>query len=121
MSRIMIVDDSEITLEVTKHALESAGHDVVTLKSPLGLTAALYRQRPDLLLLDVDMPALSGEKVAELVKSNQRFDATRVVLYSSRSNTELKDAAARCGADGYVQKTGQTETLLATVDQLLSR
>lgn len=121
MSRIMIVDDSEISLEITKHTLESAGHEVVALKSPLGLTAALYRQAPDLLLLDVDMPALSGEKVAELVKSNPRFGGTRVVLYSSRSSDELKDAAARCGADGYAQKTGQANELLATVNQLLTR
>lgn len=121
MSRIMIVDDSEITLELTRHALANAGHDVVALSSPLGLTAALYRQRPDLLLLDVDMPALSGEKVTELVKANQRFDSTRVVLYSSRSPSELKETAARCGADGFVQKTGKPDDLVQAVNQLLAR
>lgn len=121
MSTIMIVDDSEITLELTRHALEGAGHDVVALSSPLGLMAGLYRHRPDLLLLDVDMPALSGEKVTELVRANERFGSIRVILYSSRSAAELKEAAARCGADGYVQKTGRANDLVDAVNRLLAR
>lgn len=119
MSKIMIVDDSEITLELTSHALSNAGHDVVALQSPLGLTAALYRERPDILLIDVDMPALSGVKVAELVKGNKRFDETRVILHSSRSNEELRADVEDCGADGFVQKTGNADDLVATLQRLL--
>ena len=59
-------------------------------------------------------------KVTELVKANKRFEDTRVVLYSSRSHDELKSDVARCGADGFVQKTGKTVDLVTAVDKLLS-
>lgn len=120
MSKIMIVDDSEITLELTRQALVGAGHEVVALQSPLGLTAALYRQRPDLLLIDVDMPALSGVKVTQLVKANKRFEETRVILYSSRSPEQLSADVKSCGADGFVQKSGNAADLVTELEKVLS-
>jgi CheY-like chemotaxis protein len=120
MTKVMIVDDSEITLEVTEAALASAGYEVFALKSPLGLTAALYQRLPDLLLIDVDMPALSGSKVAQLVKSNKRFASLKVILYSSRSSEELEAAVNDSGSDGYVQKTGDASDLVRSLKRLLT-
>lgn len=119
MRKIMIVDDSEITLEVTAYALESAGYSVTALQSPLGLTSALYDHRPDLLLIDVDMPALSGAKVAELVRSNKSFDRIQVILYSSRPSEELQAAVEMSGSNGFLQKTGDVEDLVTALESLL--
>lgn len=119
MTTVMIVDDSEIVLELTSHALRGAGFKVAALSSPLGLTAAIYKERPDVLLVDIDMPALSGIAVTQLVKRNARFSATRVILHSSRSEDEISDALASSGADGFLQKQPNPDDVVSELRRLL--
>lgn len=120
--KILIIDDSEIVLEVTAEVLREGGHEVITRSSPLGTAATLTTEKPDLVLLDIDMPALSGDKAAEILRRHQRFASTRLYLYSSRSEEELAALVSRCGADGFLRKTDDFDALLALVNQLeLSR
>ena len=69
--KIMIIDDSEIILDITKSILEAANFKVVTRNSPFGSTNAFVREKPDLVLLDVSMPALSGDSIVTLAKSDE--------------------------------------------------
>lgn len=59
--KVLIVDDSQLVLGMTKTVLERAGVSVVALDSPIGFTKVLSEERPDLALIDVGMPALSGD------------------------------------------------------------
>jgi len=65
---IMVVDDCEIVLEVTKHLLEEAGFHVMTRSSARGSTAAILKEQPSCVLMDVSMPALSGTEIVRLIK-----------------------------------------------------
>lgn len=97
----MVVDDCEIVLEVTKHLLEEAGFHVMTRSSALGTTAAILKEQPSCVLMDVSMPALSGTEIVRLIKEKSDI---RVLLYSAKDEDELRSLAAGCGADGYVKK-----------------
>jgi DNA-binding NarL/FixJ family response regulator len=110
--KVIVIDDSEVSLTLTANALKSAGIEVVTLSSPLGGAAAIAQHHPDVVLLDIDMPALSGEKVATILKRQRSFSGVRVLLYSDRPEEALDQAAKRCGADGFIRKTNQTEVLI---------
>jgi len=113
--KVMVVDDSEMILEIVKLVLEDAGYEVVTRSSPFGTAAAVSVEKPDLLLLDVSMPALSGDKIVEVVRNNEKLKNTKVCLFSDRSEIELNKIVFACGADGFIQKTDDEEKLASQV------
>jgi len=114
--KIMIVDDSEIVLELTKSVLEDAGFEIVTRNTPFGTSNAIVREKPDLVLLDVSMPALSGNSIVELAKKDDALKNTKILLYSDRSTEELDGIMAKCGADGYIKKTDDDLDLVRQVN-----
>ena len=101
----MIVDDSDLVLEIYKNALESAGFEVITRNTPFGTASLISSEKPNLVLLDIFMPALSGDKLVELVRKDKNIKNTKLLLFSDRPVDELKSVSATCGADGFIQKT----------------
>lgn len=115
--RILLVDDSELTLQVERAYLESAGYEVRTVSSIDKLGAVLEAWSPDLVLTDVDMPVMGGAELCRLIKARiQRL--VPVVLFSSLPDRELEALAQRCGADGYLSKSSGLESLGQRVDEL---
>jgi DNA-binding response OmpR family regulator len=119
--KILVVDDSDIALELARIRLEEAGFDVETLNSPFGFSAALWAQKPDLVLLDVSMPALQGDRLLQIAhRSQEGKRRCAFVLYSDRSEEELGMLARSCGADGYVRKTSDFKLVVETIRKLLA-
>lgn len=123
-AKILVVDDSQAILTYVQGILSSAGYDVVTSNNPILVASHVRREKPDMILMDIEMPAISGEDV---VATLQRFgcsDGVRVVLFSaSVSAAELAQKAEAVGAHGYIHKASplRPETLLAAVDRLLAQ
>jgi CheY-like chemotaxis protein len=120
--KILVIDDSEIILEVTRAALEAAGHCVVTHDRAAGCVALILQQKPDLVLMDVNMPHLGGDTiVGVLAKAQPTGDSTVVLLHSSLSADILKVKAEAVGAQGFIQKTGDLFALVREVNRWLKR
>jgi len=119
--KIMIVDDSELILEMVKCILEDAGYQVVTRDTPFGTAVAAAAEKPDLILLDVAMPALSGNKIVEVVKENHKLQDVKVCLFSDRSIRELNNLVSSCGADGFIQKTDDDNDFVRQVDAYMNK
>lgn len=119
--KVMIVDDSEMILEMVKCILEDAGYEVVTRDSPFGTAVAVATEKPDLILLDVAMPALSGNKIVEVVKDNHKLKDVKVCLFSDRSRRELSELVSSCGADGFIQKTDDDDDFVRQVAACMNR
>lgn len=119
--KIMIVDDSEIILEMVKCILEEAGYEVITRDSPFGTAVAASTEKPDLILLDVSMPALSGDRIVEVVKDNQKLRDVKVCLFSDRSVRELNELVSSCGADGFIQKTDDDSDFVIQVQSYIAK
>ena len=117
--KIVVVDDSVICLEIARLALEKRGHVVLALDSPFGLTKILNEIRPDLVLLDVNMPALQGDKVAAIVLKYREYQCP-VVFLSDRPARELSALAASCGATGYINKTDDLDALADSIERYLT-
>ncbi len=113
--RILIVDDSPLLLEAGRLALEGAGYEVRTLENPL-MVAMLLRKNPvDLVLLDVNMPALKGTQVVSALRAHG-VNSTPVILYSDLDERELQAKAKECGATGWLRKTGDEHALIRAID-----
>ncbi|MEE8409342.1 MAG: response regulator, partial [Myxococcota bacterium] len=119
--RILIVDDSEISRQVVRLTLEAAGYEVLDLESARDATRVILRRVPDLVLMDVVMPDLAGDKAVEIIRARSALRHTRVVLFSERPAEELESLAKSCGADGYIQKTSKEADLVSDVAHWIAR
>jgi two-component system, OmpR family, response regulator len=117
--KILVIDDSVLALEFAKATLESLGYEVETNPSPFGTQSIIQTKKPDLVLMDVDMPAIKGDALCTLIKKNPRMAGTRVVLYSSIEELELARLAKECKADGFIHKTGDPAVLREKLERLL--
>ena len=115
MAKVLIIDDSEVVIGMVQMMLEDAGYEVVALSSGLGASSRILEEQPDLVLMDVNMPAISGDSLVELIRKNPRLSTTKVVLFSDRPAKELGEIAGSCGADGFINKTSDQNELVGSV------
>jgi CheY-like chemotaxis protein len=108
--KILVVDDDPTHLFCTKELLEAEGYDVLVHQGAFGATEKVLRESPDLLLVDVNMPALSGEGLVSVLRTRERTRGVPVLLHSSNDEQALRDGARRLGVEGYVPK-GDIEQL----------
>lgn len=116
-ARILVIDDDRTTLAVARGQLEAAGYEVITAESALKLPAIVQQEKPDLVLLDVEMPALRGEHVLELSAMFDFLRAVPIVLLSGKSDEELQALVARSNARGYIRKSGDLSAFVRQVEQ----
>jgi len=117
--RILVVDDDHKHLQTSKELLELEGHEVMVHDSPFRTNEIIKSVRPDLLLLDINMPGLSGEKLCGLVRTHNQDRVLPVIFYSSNDEDSLRESVKTFGADGYVCK-GDIAGLRRRVAQLLA-
>jgi len=118
--RILVVDDSPLTLEVVKAGLEDAGYEVACAVDLGQLEAERQRGRFDLILMDVQMPEAFGDDVAMVLRS-VRGEETPIYLLSTRSESELAERAKEAGIEGYISKQAGIPKLVERVRAILSR
>jgi CheY-like chemotaxis protein len=126
--KVMVVDDDATVLEVTAAVLEQRGYEVSTRESAIGTSLAIIREKPDVVLLDVHMPGLSGDRLAELMGPRAGRASPLVILHSASGREELERLAASCGAADVIEKTTSPldfirrfESILAKHSALLAR
>lgn len=115
---ILIVDDSPIVLESARALFGPTGHRVVTHEESFGMLSKVLELRPNLIILDLDMPVMGGE---QMVAAMRRFLETKmppVLFHSSAEEDELRRAVQRCQVTGYVRK-GDAARLLTESCKLL--
>ncbi|MBV1862371.1 MAG: response regulator [Nannocystaceae bacterium] len=123
MPTIMIVDDDPLILRALSRALVARGYNVVTHDSGFGLSGVVREHDPDLLLLDVNMPGLSGDGALSTLRAMAaRFGTTPVpvVLHSGLPEQELRSLARACGAKGHICKPAPNGKLLETIQRVLN-
>jgi DNA-binding NarL/FixJ family response regulator len=118
-ARILIVDDDPLHLACTRDLLLAEGYEVDAHLTAFGATEKLIRTRPDLVLIDVNMPALSGEGLVSILRKRVHAAGVRVLLYSSNDEDSLRQAVSRLAIDGYVCK-GDPEELRRKVGRALA-
>jgi two-component system sensor histidine kinase/response regulator len=112
---IMVVDDNPANLKLLERMLGQAGYGVRSFSRgrPALVSAAL--NPPDLILLDINMPELTGYEVCEQLKSDDRLARIPVIFLSALSQTEDKVKALQCGGVDYISKPFEFEEMKARV------
>lgn len=118
MARVLVLDDSQMLVELTVQALTAAGHQTRGATDLAQLDQELNQQAFDLILMDVNMPEMFGDDVVEYLR-HQRQVKSALVLYSDIPEEELEAKVRASGADGYISKAGGLEGVLAGVAHYL--
>jgi CheY-like chemotaxis protein len=117
MARILVVDDEPDILLLHRLNLESAGHEVLLAADGIKALDRVEADRPDVIVLDVMMPALDGWGVLDRLMGQPA--APPVLVVSAKSAQEDVDRAIACGAAAYLAKPFEADTLIAAVESLL--
>lgn len=113
--RTLIIDDDDISRQGMVDLLEGAAFTVLEGASPIGVTQRLISEAIDVLVLDVFMPELPGDKLARLLRGNPRLGSLGIVLVSSMDPERLKALAQDVDADAVVNKAEVHLNLCAAV------
>ncbi|MDA0634291.1 response regulator transcription factor [Nonomuraea sp. MCN248] len=118
-ARLLIVEDDPNILELLAASLRFAGFEVSTAKSGADAVAAVQRQRPDLVVLDVMLPDLDGFEIVRRMRSGGL--PTPVVFLTAKDETEDKIRGLTIGGDDYVTKPFSLEEVVARIHAVLRR
>ncbi|MDF0733937.1 Hpt domain-containing protein [Pseudomonas entomophila] len=112
---VMVVDDSVTVRKVTSRLLERHGMSVLTAKDGVDAMALLQEHRPDVLLLDIEMPRMDGFEVATRVRRDERLHDLPIIMITSRTGQKHRDRAMAIGVNDYLGKPYQESVLLQSI------
>ncbi|MEB3767475.1 Hpt domain-containing protein [Acinetobacter sp. MD2] len=118
---IMIVDDSVTVRKVTSRLLERYGYDVVTAKDGVDAVEQIEHVKPDLMLLDIEMPRMDGFEVTNILRHHTVYHDLPIIMITSRTGEKHRERAFGLGVTGYMGKPFQEADLLAQIEQVLAK
>ncbi|MCU0241971.1 MAG: response regulator [Vicinamibacteria bacterium] len=118
--KVMIVDDDPVSLSVAKAVLEDLGYNVTTRDRALGTSLAIVREQPDIVLVDIAMPGVSGDAIVRLGRSNPALKNVVFVLYSGDRASELDRLVEETGAAGAIAKVGDIQVFAQKFQQIVA-
>jgi len=117
--RVLVIEDEAGLLDILTVNLEAAGYEVCGAADGLAGLQAFDRERPDLVVLDINLPVISGFRLLELFRASPR-PATPVMALTALDFAEAEELA-RLGLDAFLSKPFDPEALVAIVARLLGR
>ena len=121
MQSILIADDDQTVVMSLQYLLEQAGFQVVVAHDGQEALDAMRRHVPDLLLLDVMMPRLSGYDVCERIRESPTWRHVRILMLTAMGGEIEARKGLALGADDYMTKPFATQELLSRIKRLLSK
>ncbi len=117
--RILLLDDSAITLEMEKAVLEDRGYKVAIASNLIEFQGPLDKFQPEIILTDLMMPDISGKDIVRVLKQDFHTEKIPIILFSSKPDDELQEIAEQAGADGYLSKSHGIDKLGDMVDEMV--
>ena len=119
MTKILVVDDEERILDLLAENLSDDGFDVITANNGASALVLIYRERPDVVLLDLMIPVVNGYEVLRELRRNPTTKNLPVILLTAVSPAEGEQAAIKLGANHFVNKPWKVGTILTVVENAL--
>ncbi len=118
--RLLIVDDSDFMLR-TMQDLFGSDYEVTTARSGMSAIRDMERSRPDLILLDYEMPVCNGKQVLEMIRSDREFNDTPVIFLANKVDKESVKKALALRPEGYLSKSLTPDAIKKEVDHFFAR
>ena len=119
--KILVIDDEEDYLNLVKTILEPQGYSVLTATDGHTGMEKLSLEKPDLLILDINMPEINGFNVCEKIRTSGEFKHIPIIMLTVRRKEEDKIKGLETGADDYITKPFHPRELISRVKTVLRR
>jgi two-component system, cell cycle response regulator DivK len=121
MARILVIEDNVANMKLSTFLLESADYDVITaINAELGLTLA-REGKPDLILMDIQLPGMDGLQATALLKSDEATRHIPVIALTALAMKGDEERIRAAGCDGYIAKPLDYKDFLAVVKATLAK
>jgi two-component system, OmpR family, alkaline phosphatase synthesis response regulator PhoP len=120
VATILVIDDDPCFRDLLQLHLFSAGHEVHTAKDPEEGIRSLLEDSADLILLDLDLPYLSGFEVLEALRSDPASQKIPIIVVTGRGDDEAYTRCHKTGVDGFLTKPLKKEQLIKAVGETLA-
>lgn len=119
MKRILTVDDSASVRQMVSFTLSKSGYEVAQAKDGADGVTQAGKQKFDLIVTDLNMPVLDGIQLITATRKLPGYSFTPILMLTTESQPEKKDAGRKAGATGWIVKPFQSEQLVAVVRKLI--
>lgn len=113
--KVLVIDDSRTIRKSAENMLGREGCEVMTAEDGFEALALIQRHRPDLIFVDIMMPRLDGYQTCAIIKNNDEFRSTPVIMLTSKDGLFDKARGRIVGSDQYLTKPFTRDELLDTV------
>jgi two-component system cell cycle response regulator DivK len=121
MWRILIIEDSPTNMMLTVEILTSAGHATLQAVNAAEGIARARREHPDIILLDMQLPDMSGLEVAGILKADPSTSAIPLIALTAFAMRGDRERMLEAGCDGYIEKPIRYKTFLEEIDAVTRR
>lgn len=121
MAHILIADDDELVAELASQVLIDAGHACGWVTSGEDAWALLQRRRPDILLLDQDMPGITGTQLLRRLRQSENMYDLPVIMFTAMTGEQDETQAIYAGAQDYIRKPFDPRALTGRVQRVLAK
>ncbi|RNC84726.1 MAG: adenylate/guanylate cyclase domain-containing response regulator [Balneola sp.] len=118
--RILVVDDYPALVTIIRHKLIQKGYDVITAQNGKDALEIVETEYPDIVISDVEMPLMDGYELCSSIKTNPKLQSIPVILVTSRIEATSLMKGIEAGADNYLTKPYDDDTLFSKISELLS-
>ncbi|WBU62682.1 response regulator transcription factor [Paracoccus aerodenitrificans] len=119
MARIMVIEDEDNIALALDFLLTRDGHEHMRLATGEGATSALREMRPDLVLLDIMLPGVSGYQIVQEMRADPGLLDVRVLMMTARGSVMERRKGLALGADGFIAKPFELAELRAEMARVL--
>ena len=118
---VLIIEDNEQNMYLMKYLLEARGYRTVTARDGHEGIAAARAEAPDLILLDIQLPTISGHEVARTLKADPSVSAIPVVAVTSYAMPGDREEVMAAGCTGYIEKPIDPDSFIDRMERFVSR
>jgi two-component system cell cycle response regulator DivK len=118
--RILVVEDQEDNRQILRDLLGNAGYELIEAENGEEALAAIARQRPDLILMDIQLPVMDGYEATRRIRTNPDLKSVPIIAVTSYALAGDESKALAAGCDAYVSKPYSPRQLLAKVREHLA-
>jgi len=118
-SKVLIIEDNEQNMYMLTYLLESENYEVVQAYNGITGIEATSRTKPDIILLDIQLPEMDGYTVAKNIKSNESLKDIPIIAVTSYAMPGDKEKAIESGAIGYIEKPINPDTFIQQMKSFL--
>ena len=118
---VLVLDDNPLILKLSRALMEREGATVLTAASWIEFNHVLASSSPDVMLIDINLPRIKGNRLSEVLKSQTNCNSIPVILISDLPERAIQEIFPSSGADGWLRKPLTRENVVGAIQRVLKR